>query len=428
MTDELAQILNKDCFCIAVDKEKLDHSLRANLRESGLPEQLLGSDSHLFADAPVFLQQRHVDEMQRLINAVENVTQNAAYRDAVFADTPRSAHRNFGPAGVFFGYDFHLGDDGPQLIEINTNAGGILLSLHLASAQQACCEQVTTFFGGKSSLADAEADLIGMFREEWNTQREDGALQTIAIVDEKPESQFLYPELLLFQSLFRRHGIEAIIADPTDLKIEDNALYAGEQKIDLVYNRLTDFYLETPESACLLEAYQRDIAVLTPSPHVYALYADKRNLPLLSDSDRLRAFGVDADDIDALDQLLPTTVGVTTDNADQLWSNRKRLFFKPATGYGSRGAYRGAKLTKRVWQNITHGDYVAQAMIPPSERQLIIDGEKQPLKLDVRCVTYKGKIQQLSARLYEGQTTNLRTSGGGLATIFATPDVGLTNA
>ena len=239
--------------------------------------------------------------------------------------------------------------------------------------------------------------------------------------------QFLYPELLLFQTLFRRHGIEAIIADPTEFRIDGNALHVDGQQIDLVYNRLTDFYLEMPESACLLEAYQRDIAVLTPSPHVYALYADKRNLPLLSDADQLKDLGVAAADIEAIDRSLPTTVAVTKDNAEQLWKDRKRLFFKPATGYGSRGAYRGAKLTKRVWQNITQGDYIAQAMIAPSQRQLIIDGEKQSLKLDVRCVTYNGNIQQLSARLYEGQTTNLRTSGGGLATVFATPDISLTD-
>jgi hypothetical protein len=28
-------------------------------------------------------------------------------------------------------------------------------------------------------------------------------------------------------------------------------------------------------------------------------------------------------------------------------------------------------------------------------------------------------VQQISARLYRGQTTNLRTPGGGLATVFA---------
>ena len=210
-------------------------------------------------------------------------------------------------------------------------------------------------------------------------------------------------------------------ADPKDFAIEEHTLRIGEQKIDLVYNRLTDFYLETPDSACLLEAYQSGIAVFTPSPYIYALYADKRNLPLLSDSNRLEGFGVEKEAIDALSNSLPTTVTVTEDNAAQLWTNRKKLFFKPATGHGSRGAYRGAKLTRRVWDDIVHADYVAQAMVPPSERRLIINGERQSLKLDIRCVTYNGKVQQLSARLYQGQTTNLRTEGGGLATVFPTP-------
>jgi D-alanine-D-alanine ligase-like ATP-grasp enzyme len=35
---------------------------------------------------------------------------------------------------VFFGYDFHLTDDGPKLIEINTNAGGGLLNAYLLAA------------------------------------------------------------------------------------------------------------------------------------------------------------------------------------------------------------------------------------------------------------------------------------------------------
>ena len=422
MTDELAETLNRDCYCIAVNKEALHNSLKTHLRDSGLPEQLLDPNSHLFADSPVFLQRGHLRKMEQLIRAVESVTRNAAYRDTVLAAAPASALQDFGPQGVFFGYDFHLGADGPQLIEINTNAGGILLSLYLASAQQACCEEVTAFFGERTNFADAENELIAMFEKEWKSQRPDTALRTVAIVDNKPSSQFLYPEFLLFQSMFERHGIEAVIADSTDFMIEDNTLCCGGQQIDLVYNRLTDFYLETPESACLLEAYQRGIAVFTPSPHLYALYADKRNLPLLADSDRLEAFGVEAEVINALSHSLPATVAVTKDNAAQLWTNRKQLFFKPATGYGSRGAYRGAKVTKRVWEDIIHADYVAQAMIPPSKRQLIINGEKQSLKLDIRCVAYDGKIQQLSARLYEGQTTNLRTEGGGLATVFSTPD------
>lgn len=37
--------------------------------------------------------------------------------------------------GAFMGYDFHLGPDGPQFIEINTHAGGAFLNTVLARAQ-----------------------------------------------------------------------------------------------------------------------------------------------------------------------------------------------------------------------------------------------------------------------------------------------------
>ena len=40
------------------------------------------------------------------------------------------------------------------------------------------------------------------------------------------------------------------------------------------------------------------------------------------------------------------------------------------------------------------------------------------LKFDLRCVSYGSEIRLLSARLYQGQTTNLRTLSGGLASVF----------
>jgi hypothetical protein len=415
---QLSETLNRDCYCIAVDGQALRAKLGAHLEDAPLADQLIDVQGNLFADSPVFLSQQHIHQMAELIRAVEEVVSNPAYRSSVLADAPVPIRQDFGPKGIFFSYDFHLGENGPQLIEINTNAGGVLLSLYQATAQQACCGDVTTFFGGKTEFADAEADLIAMFEQEWRLQRPDNTLHTIAIVDSNPSAQFLYPEFLLFQKLFERHGIEAIVADPEDLAVRENALWVGAKRIDLVYNRLTDFYLETAESAHLREAYRNDLAVVTPSPLNYALYADKRNLPIFSDSRRLNEFAVSDDAICALNQFLPTTVAVTTENADRLWKDRKRLFFKPATGYGSRGAYRGAKLTRRVWKSITQADYIAQNVVPPSERQLVVDGEKRSLKVDLRCITYAGKIQQLSARLYQGQTTNLRTEGGGLATVF----------
>ena len=40
------------------------------------------------------------------------------------------------------------------------------------------------------------------------------------------------------------------------------------------------------------------------------------------------------------------------------------------------------------------------------------------LKVDLRAYAYAGEIQFLAARLYRGQTTNMRTPGGGFAPVF----------
>lgn len=118
---------------------------------------------------------------------------------------------------------------------------------------------------------------------------------------------------------------------------------------------------------------------------------------------------------------MPRTEAVTATAAQRLWAQRRGLFFKPASGYGSKAAYRGDKLTRRVWEAILAGDYVAQAMAPPSERLTEVDGQLTDFKLDVRAYVYGGDIQLFAARLYAGQTTNFRTPGGGFAPVFVVP-------
>ena len=41
-----------------------------------------------------------------------------------------------------------------------------------------------------------------------------------------------------------------------------------------------------------------------------------------------------------------------------------------------------------------------------------------PLKADVRNYAYAGEVRLVAARLYQGQTTNFRTPGGGFAPVF----------
>ena len=377
---------------------------------------------HLFSSTPVFVTHTQIASMQGIIRAVEDVVSLPAWREQALPRAPEIARIDLGVRGVFLGYDFHLGPDGAQLIEINTNAGGGLFNALLGQAQLDCCQSLREQKERSTRLPDLERVYLEMFRAEWRIVRGSMPLAILAIVDDAPTEQYLYPEFVLFQNMFRRHGLRALIADAAALEFRGGALWQGDTRIDMVYNRLTDFYLKEPRHAALHAAYQEGSVVLTPHPRAHALYADKFNLVQLSDPDFLRALDLPAATVETLIRGIPRTVRVDAAHAETLWAARRRYFFKPAAGYGSKAAYRGDKLTKRVWSEILGADYVAQETVPPSERALHVNGDTRDLKLDIRAYVYDGAIQALAARLYQGQTTNFRTPGGGFAPVVVVPE------
>ena len=414
--------LNAECFCTGVDADALQQAIHDKAGESGLPALLEARCPFVFASRPVFVSARQQARMAALVEAIESVVALPAYQADVLARAPSIARHQPGARGVFFGYDFHATAAGIGLIEINTNAGGAMLNALLARAQRACCEPIERLLPPAATADAFEARIVAMFRSEWALSGRTRPLRSIAIVDDRPEAQYLYPEFLLFKQLFEANGWEAVIADPSQLAIRDGVLHCGEQPIDLVYNRLTDFYLEAETNAVLREACLHDLAVVTPHPRAHALYADKRNLVLLSDSAHLQRLGVPAETQAILLDGIPRTEIVEPANADRLWAERKRLFFKPFAGYGSRAAYRGDKLTQRVWQDILAGGYVAQALVAPGERTLSTGDTAQVFKFDLREYVYRGAVQWTAARLYQGQTTNFRTPAGGFAPAYEIPD------
>jgi hypothetical protein len=354
--------------------------------------------------------------MKGIVAALETAAGLSGYQTAAMSWAPEIAKRDFGPRGALMGYDFHLGDDGPKLIEVNTNAGGAFFNAFLARAQIACCAEVERALASEA-LAAFEPSIIAMFEAEWRTQRPNEQLRTIAIVDDGPAQQYLYPEFILAKALLERHGYEASIVDASELGYESGALRAAGRGIDLVYNRLVDFALAAREHATLRTAYFDGAVVLTPNPRNHALHADKRNLTLLSDQAALREWGLAKEQLQVLGGL-PHALRVTEANATELWSERRRYFFKPASGHGGKAVYRGDKVTKTAWETILRGDYIAQEFAPPSERTILLGGERMQRKLDVRLYTYAGEMLLAVARLYQGQTTNFRTPGGGFAPVF----------
>jgi hypothetical protein len=417
-TVELAEELNRSCHCVAVDRERLREQLETGAATAGIYSSILRNQPNLFSASPVFLAGAHLERMRAVIAAVEAIVANEGFRRWAFDLAPEIARVDHGPRGAFLGYDFHLGREGPQLIEINTNAGGALLNAALARAQQACCQEFETALAASCDPEALEERFLDMFRREWRRQRGSARLGSIAIVDDAPESQYLYPEFVLFQNLFRGAGFDARIIDPRRLTYEAGALRADGAAIDLVYDRLTDFHLREPFSTALAAAYRAGDVVVTPNPHVYALYADKRHLTVLCDAERLRSWGLPAEIADLLVAAVPETKLVDPSRADDLWRERKGWFFKPLEGYGGKAAYRGDKLTRSTWEAILGQPYVAQRVVPPSQRTILLDGCEVPLKLDVRAYVYAGVVQLVVSRLWHGQTTNFRTQGGGFAPVF----------
>jgi hypothetical protein len=414
-----ADSLNADCTCISLDRTALCRALDTEVGDAEFCRQLVATHPTLISHLPVFLRGEHVARMAEIIRAIEAIAKLDGYQNAALQTAPAIARFRPGPIGVLMGYDFHLGPDGPRLIEINTNAGGGLINAFVARAQKACCSPVELMWSELSAGQHIDTTFVDSFRTDWRLQRGDEPLTRIAIVDANPEAQYLYPEFVLFQRLFRRHDIDAVIVPPQALQHRDGKLWLGTRPIDLVYNRLTDFYFEGVEQAALCSAYLAGDVVVTPNPRVHAMFADKRNLGRLTDVDTLRTWGVAQDLVDIVLQGIPKTTLVTPDRSDELWGARAKLFFKPTSGFGSKAAYRGDKVTRRVWQTILDNSYVAQELVQPSARTVVVDGLRQVMKVDVRNYTYDGKVQLLAARLYQGQTTNFRTPGGGFAPVLS---------
>ena len=400
----LAAAMNRACQCFPVSRERLVSALH----DAPLREEHAG----LVAGSAVFIAAADAQAMSSFARDLIEVMALPAFRDAALALAGPSARHDPGIAGGLLGLDFHLTDAGPRLIEVNTNPGGLLINVEIQDALQACCEAAARWLPALPVGDSVRDAAFGVFAREWAHSGRSGA-PVVAIVDERPESQYLSPEFRLFRALFESHGWRTHIADPAQLAHRDGRLWLGDQAIDLVYNRLTDFPLDHPSSQALRSAYLAGDVVLTPHPRAHAVQADKRLLTWLSDAARLVELGAGerlARDVAAR---VPPTFEVRSSEAERWWRERDHYYFKPAGGYGGKAAYAGDKLTRKAFEGILAGTYLAQEEVEPPRRG------SEAFKYDVRAYVdpVDGRVLLLAARLYRGQTTNFRTAGGGFAPV-----------
>ena len=384
-----------------------------HLLESTLGAGALSERPHLFSESIVELPDSELAVLANFVKAVTTLIALPGFQKAIAERQGGNLSQQ--TPGVCLGFDFHRTPEGPKLIEINTNAGGSLLVTLLNRS-----------WGLNKTADQAEHALVGMFINEWQAWGAGRPLQTIAIVDDSPEQQYLYPEFVRWQKLFEAQGIQTIVCGPEAVLCNSVGQLSHQGvAIDLLYNRLTDFSLDTAASGALTQCWQAQASgvktgtLITPHPVAHALWADKRNLDWLSDPDYLASLGLNPEAVTQIVHCVPRTVPVLPTQGEHFWGARKTLFFKPQAGFGSRATYRGDKLTKRVFEEILQGGYVAQDFVPPPELVINSTAEAEPisLKYDLRVYAYNGEIQLLAARLYQGQTTNFRTPGGGFAPV-----------
>jgi hypothetical protein len=87
-----------------------------------------------------------------------------------------------------------------------------------------------TAFEPTADLKNLEHVFFEMFSEEWRLQRGEAPLGRVAIIDDDPAGQYLYPEMRLFERMFARFGAEAAIADAKELIWHEARLWHGARR------------------------------------------------------------------------------------------------------------------------------------------------------------------------------------------------------
>lgn len=330
-------------------------------------------------------------KFKSVIRAFKKLGESKAYQDFILKDKASSCVL-FSP---LMSFDFHItSQNKPKLIEINTNPAFVTGSALLVD-----------FYREKKGLEGLSGTkikdkLLQSFEALFPSEK---PIECLVILDEAPDRQNFFFEFQCMKDWFsKRWKSEVLIMDP-------KAFYASNKKVDLVYNRLTDFFLlQHPE---ILKAWREKEFLLFPNPFLYSLFSDKTRLADWWRRDLRAEFGLSKSENKAMKSVLVESF-LLQEQSDKMkiWDERKKYFFKPLHSFGGKASYRGRSISKKKFQSLLHEDILVQEEIPPSVF-------KEELKYDVRCYALGGECEMTVARLYQGQVTNFQSPNGGFAPI-----------
>lgn len=376
----------------------------------------------IFFPQSIHLSKQAYAQMQTVIQALFKLKKN--YLPKPNPSLPQSALKKHQQDSVLMAYDFHVTQDIPKLIEINTNASGFLIANALYQFQ-------------KLPYKKAQQDLGSSFNSEWlkyqnqknnkkQSFQEDDTKQNfqninlninklnnpkkVVLIDDDILNQNMAIEFFMYKDFFKSIGWSCDILESSSLKIDTSQQCLKTpkgDKIDFIYNRSTDFYFT--KHAHLNTAFLKEYCAISPHPREYYLLSDKL---------RLCEWSIKQDsllELQNIKQNLLFSKILTANNQEQIWKHRKKYFFKHVQGYGGKLAYRGSSISYKKFQELCNLQILVQEFIAPSEYK---DPQGVKWKVDFRAYVYEDRIQQIIARCYQGQLTNFKTEGSGFATVI----------
>jgi hypothetical protein len=312
----------------------------------------------------------------------------------IVAADPRADERP-----LLLSYDVHPTADGPVLIEVNTNAGGVLTAIQAARRVNECCAQWEQDRLEERVVALFRRDLLGP------TPAQTGH---VAVIDDQLQSQALLPEMHALAALIAPHAAGVMVADASEVALRDGRLWCRDRFIDRIYWRSTDFLLADPAHADIRRAVATGAVVLAPAPEAYAAIADKRRFlewsrePLLA-----------ADAGGGPSFRIAETVPLASRDTDAWHADRAHWVFKPISGHGSRGVYVGRSISRTKLATLAPERYLAQRYAPHP----VVDRDGHEWKYDVRFFADRDEVIGAVARVFLGQVVGMKAPGSGFAPI-----------
>jgi uncharacterized circularly permuted ATP-grasp superfamily protein len=256
-----------------------------------------------------------------------------------------------------------------------------------------------------------------------------------AIVDWRDVSTLR--EFYVNKTYFEKNGVEAVVADPRDMELRGDKLYARGRAVNLIYRRVIIGEViekkDEPGIRDFLEAFRRKLCCFV-NPFSSKIPGSKSFMDVLSD-DRFdsmftaRQNRVRRNFVPATRVLRPGGV---------LWKQRKvdvyelareekdNVVIKPTFGYGGRGVNVGREKSPGEWGDLLQeaarkpGEWTLQEYVEiPEEPFPVFEPDLcfEPRKVNLNPYLFGGTYAGCFVRLSKSSIINV-TAGGGMVPVF----------